>query len=151
MNLVRYRYSPIRELERMENLFDRLFPWDRSFLHRPEPAGTNGEWRPAIDLGENGDSCVVRADLPGLKKEDLKVSVEGDLLTIRGEIKGQKEEKQESYLYCERGAGSFQRTIRLPSEVDATKVKASLSEGILEVKLPKREELKVKEIPVDIQ
>jgi len=151
MDLVRYQYNPVRRLEKVQDLFDRLFPWDRPWLRGLEPLDTNGEWRPAIDFREEKEQFTLRADLPGVKKEDLKISIDGDLLTLRGETKEERQEKSDNDLYCERFSGCFSRTIRLPNQIERDKVSASLKNGVLELRLPKKEDLKVKEIAIDVQ
>ena len=91
---------------------------------------------------------MVRAELPGLKEEDIDVSVEGDTLTIKGERKAESEVKEEDYYCCERSYGSFFRSMTLPSTVDATKIEASYEDGVLEVSLPKAVEVKPKKVAV---
>ena len=103
---------------------------------------------PAVDLLDKKDEVVLRADLPGLEQKDIDVSVEEGVLTIRGERKGEEEVKEEDYYCCERWAGSFERSLALPSGVDTDKVKATFKNGILEVHLPKVEKAKGKKVEI---
>jgi HSP20 family protein len=94
---------------------------------------------------------MVKADIPGLDKEDIDISVHGDTLTIKGEKKEEKESKDKGLVKTERFYGSFNRSLTLPSEVDAAKVKASYNNGVLELTLPKKEESKPKQIKIDVE
>ena len=141
-------WSPFRELEDMERRFDEIF--GRSMLPsiwRRLPAEQMA-WAPNIDVFEKGDKLVVKAEIPGMKEDEIHVSVEGDMLTIRGEKKTESEVKEEDYYRCERSYGSFFRSVSLPSTVDASKVEADYEEGVLEVTLPKKPELKRKKVAV---
>jgi HSP20 family protein len=103
---------------------------------------------PAVDVFEKEDKFVVKAELPGMKEEDIHVSVVGDTLSIKGEKKTETEVKEEDYYRSERSYGSFYRSIPLPSNVDADKIKASFEDGVLEVALPKSAKVKPKKIAV---
>ena len=116
-------------------------------LRRRTPMVEMG-WAPAIEVFEKEDKFVVKAELPGMKEEDIDVSVIGDTMTIKGERKAESEVKEEDYYCCERSYGSFFRSIALPSTVDAKKIEASFKDGVLEVSLPKAAEVKPKKISV---
>ncbi len=138
----------------MERWFDRMF---EDFWRRPLPSRWRPErwWpgevsMPALDVFEEKDDVVVKAELPGLGKEDLQVQITGNTLTLKGEKKKKEEVKQEEYYYCERSHGSFTRNIELPCEVKSDQTKASFKDGVLEVRLPKTEESKKKSIAVKI-
>jgi HSP20 family protein len=103
---------------------------------------------PAVDVFEKEDKFVVKAELPGIKEDDIDVSVIGDTLSIKGEKKTETEIKDEDYYRCERSYGSFYRSIPIPSNVDANKIEASFEDGILEVALPKSAKVKPKKIAV---
>lgn len=105
-------------------------------------------WAPAIEVFDKEDKYVVKAELPGMKEEDIDVSVVGDTLTIKGERKAETEVKEEDYYCCERSYGSFFRSIALPPNVDTKKIEASFEDGVLEVSLPKAPEVKPKKIAV---
>jgi HSP20 family protein len=141
-------WRPFREMEDMERRFEDLF--GRQFLPavwRRIPVMEMG-WAPALEVFEKKDKFVVKAELPGMKEEDIDVSVVGDTLTIRGERKAESEVKEEDYYLCEHSYGSFSRSIALPSSVDAKKIEASYEEGVLEVSLPKAPEVKAKKVTV---
>lgn len=137
-------WRPFRELEdwerRLEDFFGRPM-WSRL------PVDERG-WMPAVDVFEKDDKFVVKAELPGMKEEDIDVSVIGDMLMIKGEKKTESEAKEEDYYRCERVYGSFYRSIPLPSTVDASKIEANYDDGVLEVTLPKTTEVKPKKIAV---
>jgi len=105
---------------------------------------------PAIDVLDKKDRIVVKAEVPGMDKKDISVSVEGDVLTIKGETKKETEEKKEDYYYSERSYGSFYRNVALPAAVSREKVKASYKDGVLSVTLPKTEE-KTKETRIEVE
>jgi HSP20 family protein len=105
-------------------------------------------WAPAIEVLEKGDKFVVRAELPGMKEEDIDVSVAGDTLIIRGERKAETEVEEENYYCCERSYGSFLRSIVIPSHVNVDKIEANYEDGLLEISLPKAPEVKPKKISV---
>lgn len=141
-------WSPFRELEEMEHRFDEVFGhsllpsiWRRLPMERMA-------WAPAIDVFERGDKLVVKAEVPGMKEDDIHVSVEGDMLTVRGEKKTESEVKEEDYYRSERSYGSFFRSVALPSTVDASKIEADYENGVLEVTLPKKPEVKPKKVAV---
>jgi HSP20 family protein len=108
-------------------------------------------WAPALDVKETKENILVSAELPGLTAKDIEVSISGDLLTLKGEKKQEREEKEESYHLVERRYGSFTRSIRLTAEVDAQNVKASHKDGILTITLPKSEKAKEKQIKINIE
>ena len=138
--------APFNDLNRIRSEIDRFF-------QDPFSALTQGTsffegWTPALDIYEDKDKYVVKAELPGLKKEDIDVSLEGNTLTISGERK-QEEEKEEGDTYrSERYFGRFQRTVTLPAAVDASKIQATYKDGVLTVTVPKTEEAKPKQIEV---
>lgn len=129
-------------LERWRPSLD-ITPW-RPFWWLSSEDG----WMPAIDVFEKDDKFVVKAELPGMKKEDIDVSVVGDMLNIKGEKKTETELKEENYYRSERSYGSFFRSIPLPSTVDADKIEANYEDGVLEVTLPKVAKVKPKKVKV---
>ena len=136
------------EVGEMERRFDDIF--GRPFLPsiwRRTPMEERG-WAPAIEVFDQEDKFVVRAEVPGMKEDDIDVSVVGDTLTIRGEKKAETEVKEENYYCCECSYGSFSRSIALPSHVDANKIDADYENGVLEVSLPKKPEVTPKKIAV---
>lgn len=140
-------WRPFRDLEEMERRFDDLLGWPSlPGAWRRVPAEV--EWTPPIEMFEKDDKFVVKAELPGIDKDKIDISVIGETLTIKGERKTETEIKQESYYCCERSYGSFVRSITLPSAVDTKKIEASLENGILEVILPKAAEVKPKKVEI---
>jgi len=152
MNIIRYQRYPKSELS---NAFDRLASmheeldrvFESTFSSPFRSLGTFTRWTPSVDVYQDKDQFTVVAEIPGLKKEDIEVSLHGDTLTISGERKSQ--EKEEG-LRTERFFGKFQRSLTLPSAVSADKVRASYKDGVLEVVLPKAEEAKPKQIEVSL-
>lgn len=133
----------------MEDMWRRPFPSlfgrDRWLPIRPLSIRM-----PSLDVFEEKDSVVVKAELPGMQKEDVEVSLSGENLTIKGEKKEDKEVKEDDYYRRERSYGSFLRTVALPCEVKSGEIKASFKDGVLEVRMPKTEEAKKKSISVKI-
>ena len=147
MTLIRWR--PMRGLENVQDEVNRVFDsfFDiRPFARRSEESG----WYPEVDMIEDKDKVMVNVDLPGMKKEDIKVSVQDNTLTIKGERKAEKEEKDKNYHRVERLYGTFCRSFSLPGKVDGQKIKANYKNGVLSIDLPKAEEVKPKEIPIDV-
>jgi len=143
-------WKPFRELERMRREMDRL--WDSFFEGRPSRKVEEvEEWSPTLDVSETKNDLVVKAEIPGIDPKDIDISLANEMLTIKGEKKQEKEEKEENYHLIERSYGSFARTIRLPREVQSDKISASYKNGILKVTLPKSEEAKKKEIKIKVE
>ncbi len=153
MAIVRFRpfsqaLDPFRDFGDIQTEVNRLFD---NFLGRPAQAGgMERVWAPAVDMYETKDELVVTAELPGLNEKDIHLSITGDMLSIRGERQWNQEVKQESYYRGERWYGKFERTLPLPMSVQADKVTASYRDGVLTIKLPKVEEIKSKEIKIDV-
>jgi len=142
--------KPWRSFEELHREMDKLF---EDLLGRParREAIEQRLWAPAVDVFDKKDKIVVRAELPGVEKKDVKVTVEGDVLTIRGERKVEEKVKDEEYYACELCYGAFSRSIYLPAKVDPGKIKAEFKNGILEVTVPKAKEAKPREIEVSIK
>ena len=141
--------SPFRDFERMRRDMDRL--WG-SFFERGTLRGEDGrEWLPSLDVAETKNEIVVKAEVPGLEPKDIDISLSDGVLTIKGEKKQEKEEKEENYHLIERSFGSFFRSIRLPNEVQSDKINASYKNGVLKIVLPKSEEAKKKEVKIKVQ
>jgi HSP20 family protein len=138
------------EFDRMRREIDRL--WDSFFEGRPgRKAGEVGEWLPSLDVSETKNDLVVKAELPGMDPKDIEISLNNGLLTIKGEKKQEKEEKDENYHVIERSYGSFTRSVRLPREVQSDKISASYKSAVLRITLPKSEEAKKKEIKIKVE
>ena len=139
------RWEPFRELITLREAMDRLF--DEAFTR---PLGLLEGWGslPLVDMYQTDNEVVVKATLPGVKPEDLHITVTGDVLTIKGEVKGEEEVKNATYHLRERRYGTFARSIPLPVPVVADKAKAEFENGILTLTLPKAEEVRPKTITV---
>ncbi len=125
--------------------------WGRFIGETGFPAFGETAWAPVLDVKETKESLVVKAEIPGLNAKDIEVNVTGDVLTIKGEKKQEKEEKGETYHLVERRYGSFSRSIRLSSEVDTKNIKAAHMEGVLTITLPKTEKAKEKQIKINVE
>jgi len=141
------KWDPFRDLISLKDDFDRIFKEYLGIL----PEKGEEVWFPAVDIKETRDNIIVSAELPGMKKEDIKVTIHGDQLSVSGERKLEKEEKDETYHRIERAYGKFQRVITLPVEVAENKIKASYEHGVLKINLPKSEKSKPKEIEVSVK
>lgn len=141
------RWEPFRDLASMRSDLDRLF---ESFFGRA-PAIREDFWAPTVDVMERDGNIEVKAELPGMKKEDIKVTVKDNVLSLTGERKQEKEEKEKTYHRIERFYGKFCRSIELPADVEAGKVKAIYKDGVLHVVLPKPESAKPKQIDVEVK
>lgn len=140
------RWDPARELDTLQSDVNRLFD---SFFGRREGAPIGSQrWVPAMDLVETDDSLVLKADLPGLDRDDIEIEVKDGVLTIAGERKSEQESKREGYHRVERSFGRFSRSLGLPRGVDPSAVQASFDRGVLEVTLPKPEESKPTRIEI---
>lgn len=133
--------------ERINRMFDdtirTLYPQGGEELER-------GTWIPAVDINETEDGYVVKADLPGMKKEDIQIDLKNNTLTLKGEKKFEEKVSKDNYVRTERTYGTFVRSFTLPHNVDAEKIRASYKDGVLELTLPKKEEAKPKQIKVEV-
>lgn len=137
------RFEPMREMISLREAMDRLF----NDAFTPSLSATG--WQvPAVDLYQTDDEVVVKAALPGLKADEVHISITGDMLTLKGEFKQEEEKKERAYHLREQRYGAFERTFALPTAVIADKAKAEFENGILTVTLPKAEEVKPKMITV---
>jgi HSP20 family protein len=129
----------------MDRLFDRF--WEGDLPQLP----LMGEWAPALDVSETKDAVMVKAEVPGLDPKEIQLSLEDQRLTLKGEKKQEKEEKDEYYYHAERSYGAFVRTVRLPATVDGSKVTATFKNGVLKVTLPKAAAAKGTTIPIKVE
>lgn len=141
------RWDPVRNTLSLREAMDRLF--EESFARSQGwPTLAEGVERLALDVRESDDDLTVQASIPGVKPEDIDISVTGDSLTIKGETREEKEEKEGNYHMRERRYGAFRRTINLPTPVKADEAEAEFQDGVLTLTLPKVEEVKPKSIKV---
>ena len=137
------RWEPFRELQTLQSEMNRLF----NTAFDPATTGTRG-WLPPMDLFETADAFVLRADLPGMRQEDVKIEVEDNHLTLSGERARDPREGQDGFYRLERPYGAFTRTLTLPKGVDAEAITASFDNGVLEVAIPKPEQAKPRRIEI---
>ena len=143
------RWEPFRDLMTTQREFDRLFGGAFS------PVLAGGEvstrtWAPPVDIYENGDNLVLKAELPGINPNEVEIRVEDNTLYLKGERKFEKEVKEENYHRVERSYGSFARSFSLPNTVDSEKVNAEYKDGVLTLTMPKKEEAKPKTIKINV-
>jgi HSP20 family protein len=149
MAIVRLRRSelnPFKDFLDMQSEVNRFFDLNLGRLSTPTTS-----WVPAIDVYEDKDEVKVKAEVPGMEEKDIDLSLEGNILTLRGEKKFENEVKEEDYYRVERSFGKFQRSLELPSDVDANAVKATYKNGVLEIRLPKKEEIKPKQVKIEVE
>jgi len=139
------RWEPMREMMTLREAMDRLF--DDAFTRPLGPRGVSTVM-PIIDLYQTPEEVVVKANLPGLKSDDVQISVTSDVLTLRGEFKQEEERKDATYHVLERRSGSFERSVMLPTDVQTDKARADFEDGVLTITLPKAETVKPRTITV---
>lgn len=142
------RWDPFQDALTLREAMNQLF--EDSFVRDLPASGNNKNFVPALDLSETPDAFVVEAAVPGLKPEDLNITVENNILTISGEMRQNNETKDRNYHRVERRYGSFQRTVSLPNTVKADAINASLENGVLHLNIPKAEEVKPRRISVNV-
>src|ERR1700737_1412481 len=148
------RWEPLREMEDFQNRLSNFSPLFGRPLRRPNGHGreeiTLADWMPLADITEDEKEYLIKAELPELKREDVKVTVENGVLTISGERKFEKEEKKRKFHRVERGYGTFVRSFALPDLAEGDRVKAEFKDGMLTVHVPKSEHAKPKQIEVNV-
>jgi HSP20 family protein len=145
MNIV--KYDPFRELRSLQDDMTRLFTGVMpAHLNREDMA--HGAWAPSVDIYEDKEKLILEAELPGMNRDDFEISVENNVLTLRGERKFEKKTEGDNYHRVERSYGSFTRSFTLPQTVTAEGATADFENGVLRVSLPKREETKARKIEI---
>jgi len=144
------RWDPFRELEDMSERLNRVFTRSPLRTTGGKEHLTVADWIPTVDISETEGEYLIKAELPEVKKEDVKVTVEDGVLTLQGERRQEKEEKGRKYHRVERSYGSFVRSFTLPESVDESGVKAEFKDGVLNLHLPKTEKVKPKAIEVKV-
>ncbi len=150
------RFHPLQELEAMKREMDRIWhdvffpPGPEVDLTKKKTEREQGVATPAIDIIDRDDSVLIKAEMPGVKKEDLSVSVEKDILTVRGTLKEETGKETDRYTYSERRYSSFSRSLSLPANVKHEDIKATLKDGILHITLPKVVEEQPRKIKIDV-
>jgi HSP20 family protein len=143
MNMI--NYDPFRELRSLQDEVNRLFTGS---FDRGETGMMRGAWNPSVDIFENKDQIVLEAELPGMKPEDVNISIENNVLTIHGERRFEKKDESDNFHRVERSYGSFTRSFTLPPTVSSENVEANFDNGILRLALAKREEAKPRRIEI---
>lgn len=143
------KYNPFRELRTMQDQMNRMLDmaWNREFGEELK----EGVWQPPVDIYEDEQSVVIKAEVPDVDQKDIEVRIENNTLTLKGERKHSSEIKKENYYRVERYFGQFQRSFSLPQSINQEKVQATCEKGILTITLPKRDEVKPKQISVEIK
>lgn len=145
------RWEPISELNTLQNEMNRLF---NTFFDQPPATGRGGasgrRWIPAMDLVETKDHYVLRADLPGLSDEEVNIQLQDNVLTISGERTAEHETQQEGYYRLERAFGGFSRSLTLPDGIDPDAVHAQFDRGVLELRIPKPEQKKPRQVQINL-
>jgi HSP20 family protein len=141
------RYDPFRDLRNLQEEVNRLFTGNVGRAYDDEGI-TRGAWSPNVDIYENKEQLVLEAELPGMKREDFELSIENNVITLRGERQFEKRDESDNYHRVERAYGSFTRSFTLPNTVSGEGASADYRNGVLRVTLPKREETKARRIEV---
>jgi len=141
------RYDPFRDVRTLQEEVNRLFSTNLTRGFGEEGIG-RGAWNPSVDIFENKDQIILEAELPGMNPEDFELSVENNVITLRGERRFEKKDESDNYHRVERSYGSFTRSFTLPQTVSAEGATAEYKNGVLRVTLPKREETKARKIEI---
>lgn len=137
-------WSPFRDMWDLKDEIDKVFWGTRKGSDSDETA----TWQPLVDIYEDKDNVKVTAELPGMTKGDVKITIDNNVLTIKGERKFEQKDNKDNYYRIERSYGSFARSFGLPTNLSPERIHAEMKEGVLEIKIPKREESKPKEIEI---
>lgn len=148
MNLM--KWDPFRELEDVSNRLNRMFGRSPASAEPAHDMLATADWAPSVDISETDNAYVIKAEIPEVKKEDVKVTIQDGMLSIQGERKLEKEEKGKKFHRIERSYGSFIRNFRMPDDADEAGVKAEFKDGMINVTLPKSEKAKSKAITVSV-
>ncbi len=144
------RWTPLRELSTMQERMNKLFEDVMRSPNRADEGFAVAAWAPAVDIYETDKEIVMKAELPEMQEKDIEIKVEDNILIVSGERRMAKEVKEENYHRIERSYGNFNRSFTLPRTVDREQIKASYKDGVLTVLLPKKEEVKPKQIKIDV-
>lgn len=143
------RYDPWRTISQLQNEMNRLFEDQLGDEETPDTGMVATDWRPAVDVQEDANQYLITADLPGVDPEDIDVSLDNGVLTIRGERRDESEQEQGSYKRVERVRGTFFRRFTLPDTADAENVKAKSENGVLRITIPKQAKVQPRKIQVE--
>lgn len=148
MNLI--KWDPFKELEDVSNRLNRMFGRAPTRTESDNEMLAVADWMPSVDISETDAAYLIKGEIPGVKKEDVKVTIQDGMLTIQGERKQEKEEKGKKFHRVECSYGSFVRSFRVPDDADENKIKADFKDGMLNVTLPKSAKAKSKAISVSV-
>lgn len=143
------KYNPFGDLRSIQEQMNRLL--DLAWSREGGEELREGVWQPPVDIYEDEDSVIIKAELPGVDQKDIEVKIDNSTLTLRGERKHDQSVKKENYHRIERYYGSFQRSFSLPATIDQEKVRANCDKGVLTITLPKKEEVRPKQINVEVK
>jgi HSP20 family protein len=145
------RWEPVRDMVSLQDRMNMLFNQSFRGINRggAEEDWAQGAWSPAVDIYEKDGNIVLKAELPGIEAKNVGVTVENNILTLRGERQFDQEVQRENYQRVERSYGTFTRSFTLPTVVDTEKIKAEFKDGVLRMTLPKKEEAKPKQISIN--
>lgn len=149
MALMKWEPTPFKGMLDLKKEMDRIF--ENFFGERFPVFKEEVEFVPSVDVSETDNEIVIKASVPGVEKKDINITIAENSITIKGEVKKEKEEKEKNYYRQEISYGAFSRTIPLPVEVKTEEAKANLKDGMLEIVIPKSEKAKVKEIKVNVE
>jgi HSP20 family protein len=144
------RWDPFRELEDVSDRLNRMFSRPATQMPSGKETMIVADWTPSVDISETEGEYQIKAEIPDVKKDDVKITLEDGVLTIQGQRKQEKKEQSTKYHRIERSYGSFARTFSLPDVIDVEKVKAEFKDGVLHLHLPKSEKAKPKTIEVKV-
>ena len=144
------RWDPFRELEDVSDRLNRMFARPATHTSNGKETMIVADWTPSVDISETEGEYQIKAEIPDVKKEDVKITLEDGVLTIQGQRKREQEDKGTKYHRIERSYGSFARTFSLPDVIEVEKVKAEFMDGVLHLHLPKSEKAKPKAIEVKV-
>ena len=142
------RWNPMRDMFNLRHQINHMMGDFLSPIHRYDGEFSTWNWNPVVDIYENDEKIVIKAELPGIDKKDIVVDVKDNVLTLKGERSSDDEVKKERYYRKERTFGKFERVFKLPADVDPEKISADYTDGILKIEIPKPEERKPKQITV---
>jgi HSP20 family protein len=143
------KWDPFHEVDELLDRYSRPFDWP--FRGRRDVSVRDADWAPRVDISETDDNFCIKAEVPGIKREDVKINIEDHVLSIHGENKQVKEEEGEQFHRVERYYGSFRRSFTLPENVDEEKIEANFKDGLLTLTIPKTEAAKPKSIEVKVK
>lgn len=148
MNLV--KWDPFHELEDVSTRLNRLFGRTPQHTDPHQDMLALSDWSPSVDISETDTAYLIKGEIPGVNKEDVRITIEDKTLTMRGERKQETEEKNKKFHRIERSYGSFMRSFRMPDDVDEANIKAAFKDGMLNVTLPKSEKAKAKARAIEV-